>query len=300
MDDQLQQLRQRIIRTVTRRIGVGFVAAVLVIYGVQVARGVVDSVTDVVDLGLLTQNLILAQLLVLGWLFLSFLMNPLGGRYLRLLASSPASIRSSAPVPGSSNRIEELGLPGLRPVATLTTGDDEDNLTDVYQTADANVTVVLEDGALTALSRLDDGRIFMTTDLMVVPCSKVLINLKTDATPAETIESHLRMSRKLSSFDLSVTPDTASIALEVLDLERQALCALGPVAGVFLGLHGSARPHRLLVAPTRQDLVTMGLAYKQNPSGTSSESGPVTPWEHNSVASTDFNSNEMMVSSSSS
>ncbi|MEZ5341190.1 MAG: hypothetical protein R2706_07005 [Acidimicrobiales bacterium] len=289
MDDQLQQLRERIIRTVIRRAAAAFAGAFSVVHAIGMLRTDGASIRSLIAGEQLGDSILIAQLLVLIWVGTSFLLNPLGGRYLRVLATTPMHLRPAEPRPEGRDRVTSLGLPGLRAVATLA---DEAATVEVFQTADAKVTVLLEGDGLTALSRLDDGRILYSSDLMVVPCNQVVVNLKPAANALDVMTSHLRLSAKLASVGRTVVADSAQIALELLVLERRSLAAIGPVAATFLGLHGGAGPHRLLVAPTRAELLRMGLRYRQSPSE--------MPREQSSVASTDFSSNNMMVSVASS
>lgn len=232
----------------------------------------------------MSRSVLLAQLVVAAWVAASVALNPLGGRYVRRLAGSLAEVKADAPDPGSVARVSGVGLPGLRSVASLAEPGNSARAVDVFQTPDALVTVMLDDGHLTALSRLQDGRILYTGGLAIVPSAQVLVNLKAGATPVEALGSHFQLARKLAEIDLGTVAHSAGISLELLELERRALIGLGPITATFLGLHGEARAHRLLVAPNREELLELGLGYKHSPS--------LTPRPQSSVASTDLRSYE--------
>ena len=266
-----------------RRVLVGFtfalVGAYLVLNGVAIRT---DSIM---------QTVLVAETAVVCWVAGSMMLNPLGGRYLRRLAVDQTPPTPSKPTVAASARISDLGLPSLRSVATL--GHDGDGPVDVYQTTDTLVTVVLapEGDTVAAMSRLSDGRVLFTGDLLLVPNDEVIVNLKHGVSAVDLLDSHMRMMRKLEEIELSVVPSSAGIALDVLALEQRALRGLGPLAGVFLGMTGKSRFYRLMVSPTREELLRMGLSYKQSPS--------LTPRLQSSVRSTDFSSNAATVSPSS-
>lgn len=284
MDTQLQQLRERIISTVTRRLLVGFAIAIM---GAQVLLNGTSVSTDSSIRAVLA-----AELVVAFWLVTSMLLNPLGGRYLRRPAIDQIPPSPAKPDEMAPTRISDLGLPSLRSVATLASGGNA--TVDVFQTSDALVTVVLdpENDSIVAMSRLSDGRVFYTGELLIVPNDKVIVNLKHKVSAVDLFDSHMRLMRKLKSMELEFVPSSPAIALDVAAIEQRALSGLGSIAGVFLGMTGKSRFYRLLVSPSRGELLQMGLSYKQNP--------PLTPRLHSSVRSTDFRSNDETVSPSSS
>lgn len=271
MTTQTDRIRHLIIRSVWRRL----LAALVVVLVVVVAAGSAPSRSLSFDR--LAWYLVLAEALVGLWLASSYLTNPLGGRYLRRLQATGVSFTPTPPPADSVDRIKDLGLPPLVPAARIS---DADASFDVYSFPDSLTVVMVhtEDGSVTVVSQLVDGRLLVTSDLLIVPSERLIVNLHPGSTASGLVSAHRRLAGVLAKKGLGPVRASAAISVEVLRAETEGMVGLGPVAGAFCGFAGSSKPFRLLVSPSPREVLALGLSHRQKP--------PLTPRSQMRVRST--------------
>lgn len=157
--------------------------------------------------------------------------NPIDHRYLMAWSNPAGRLRPSPDrVPENLDAAAALGEVGFEHVLRL--DDDHPGGIDVFQaTSGLAVLAVADDGELTALSRLADGRLLVTSPGFVPPYDGVIVGRHRRAQPLELLTTHVERLEALRR--AGATPVTAkpSLVLDQIRAEWQAWQELGPFIG---------------------------------------------------------------------
>ncbi len=105
----------------------------------------------------------------------------------------------------------------------------------------------LSDSCLTAISRLADGRLVVTTSEVVPPHAGVIMNRCPEVGVPDLLLSHVEMLDRLRQHGLRTVRCGAEAAIDQLHCEWEAWDRLGPFLGPFLAVDRRPQPHLLLV-----------------------------------------------------
>ena len=190
--------------------------------------------------------LLLAQFWAVGRLVVALVWNPLSYRYLEHYLAQRIVLRPH-PLAGDSEVGTQLRSLELLPVVTLrSTSDDAEPSLDVYQSENRFVTALAGRGVIFA-TKLQDGRLVVSTDLAIPPGQRLLVNLQPGQSTAELRDGHMRLIHSLIRRGLKPVPTGPEIAVDVLKAEQNAYDVLGPVLGSFLAIEDSPNKMRLQV-----------------------------------------------------
>lgn len=271
MDRHIFWLRREVARQLVKRAGAQFVVLAALFGGLGYLLGSAPWVSAGWALGL-------AQLVVLVRLGLSLVFGPLGERWLDGYYRRPLEFRT-APIVTEG---QAAGL-GLEPVVRAVADDAGVDLA-LYRTPDGSTLVAEQgpDGSLFAVSSLGDGRVLVTSALLLPPLESLLVNVNYRADAAEVVARHLAVVRKLTADGLPARPAHPRLVVDLVRRERDGYQLVGFAAAAFLALDGRRRPWQLKAVVAPRDLQRLArMAPRRAPRPqkpqVSAASRPVTP-----------------------
>ncbi len=279
MDPNIRWLRRKILRYLTKRLVLEFVVAVVVLWVLLTLLG--WSQVEVAPFAIVA-----AQILVLIRATISLSTNPLSQQAISQLIENPTIlVRSTSDQAGLGKIGVELGLFEFRPVLTASlpyddgTDGPEGELTneglilfDVFQSRDGHTTAALgrQGGTITLISQLTDGRILASTDLLIPPSERLIVNQVAGGDLESLIRTHRRLLDGLTRRGIHLRPAPPALLLDLLAIEHDSYQQLGPFFAPFLALDPSPRPFRLALRIDAGQL--LGRSGRQ-PSTTQSDAG---------------------------
>lgn len=118
------------------------------------------------------------------------------------------------------------------------------------------LTAVDGDREHTAISRLSDGRMLVTSANLIPPCGSVIINRCPAAGPSELLQSHSARLDELAGRGLEAIRTDNLAVTEQLHLEWRSWDELGPFVGPFVAVDHHRRPLAIQVGVDRDSLWT--------------------------------------------
>lgn len=244
MDPSLLWLRRHILVRAAERAAIETVIATGLVAGALIVVGVtpIDAAAVAIPAG---------PLLIALRLVAALATNPVGHRFLSAWTDPTDNLEvvsRAEDEPGADQAmIDELGfrfVMGLarsdeRRSADGTTGDR----IDLYRGGGGRVLLGRDGvGELTALSRLSDGRLLVTSSGLVPPRSGLVVN-HVDRGPVDhLVEAHGRRLVELAGAQIDARPTWPDAMVELLGLEWDAWFQLGPVVGPLLAMERRRRP----------------------------------------------------------
>ena len=242
MDPTIRWLRRQIVLYLMKRLALEFALALGLIWAALTWLG--WSQTDVLPL-----SAVGAQVLVVVRLVLGLVNNPLSQQAITAHIDNPPSLdRSASDLSKLGSDAASLGSWGFHPVLTAVQSKGERQpLFDVFQSTDGLATLALGriGGTITVLSRLADGRIVASTDLLIPPGHDLIVNVVSKATMRDVLWSHHNLLVGLGRRGCHLRPAPPELLGEVLGLEHEAYCQLGPFLAPFFEIDPKFRPLRL-------------------------------------------------------
>lgn len=257
VDPTIRWLRREIMWHLFRRLGAEYVVCAVLVFGALLGLGQPL-------LGAVPLSLGAAQVLVLARLTMGLTRNPVSfwdsrrstDDPLRLIATQ-AAVETDAP----SAQTSMLHQAGYGPIVTArATSADGEPLYDVYQRQDSTTTLALGrvGGTRVLTSRLRDGRLLVSTDLLVPPSSQLIVNVVVDASSELVgaddeldqflpllLSSHQRIIDGLRAKGVFVEPAHASVFVEMMNHEQTNFDEIGPFLTPFLSLRSRRNPFQL-------------------------------------------------------
>lgn len=295
MDRHTRWLRRRIVAATTRRL-VAEAAAVCV---VSVASLVVANV----PLGLIGPwAATIVQIWVAGRIAGALVANPLNHRFLDHYANREMEFdpRPYEPVATEdldeedpdpvllhrSNEATSLPSVGLHPVTTLVSSGNDRLGLDVYQPINRLAVAIVSATTLLA-TRLDDGRILVTTSVLTAPQEQLVVNFWPGAAADDLAARHAGALRSLHRMGTKPIRCGPELAADVLVIEREAFAGLGPFLGSFLSLDAKPKPHLLQTAIDPRELIKLALSGVAGQRRTAAAQAPSATTSSNSTNTTD-------------
>ncbi len=254
MDPNIRWLRRKILRYLTKRLVLEFVVSVFALWTLLTFLG--WSQVEVAPFAIVA-----AQILVLVRATISLSTNPLSQQAVSQMIENPTIlIRSTSDLTGLGKVGVELGLFEFHPVLSAslplakTTAPPEDELTDeglilfdVFQSRDGHTTAALgrQGGTITLISQLTDGRILASTDLLIPPSERLIVNQVAGGDLESLIRTHRRLLDGLTRRGIHLRPAPPTLLLDLLAIEHESYQQLGPFFAPFLALDPVQRPFRL-------------------------------------------------------
>ncbi len=279
MDPNIRWLRRKILRYLTKRLMLEFVVTVVALWVLLTLLG--WSQVEVAPFAIVA-----AQILVLIRATISLSTNPLSQQAISQLIENPTIlVRSTSDQAGLGKIGVELGLFEFRPVltASLPYDDGADGpegemtnegliLFDVFQSRDGHTTAALgrQGGTITLISQLTDGRILASTDLLIPPSERLIVNQVAGGDLESLVRTHRRLLDGLTRRGIHLRPAPPALLLDLLAIEHDSYQQLGPFFAPFLALDPSPRPFRLALRIDAGQL--LGRSGRQ-PSTTQSDAG---------------------------
>lgn len=189
------------------------------------------------------------QAVACAWLVLGLVGNPLSYRYLRTRVRTAPTFIAGA-VPGEPHPVGvELLEAGLVPRITAHDGNNPAFVVDIYQSRESLLTAVVsrDNGTVSLLTRLGDGRIAHTAAMQVLPHEAVVANVVPGADLADLLAAHRSLAATLALYDVGPVPSGPRVWLDAIDLEHRSWTDLGAFHGAFLDLGATRAWGRLLV-----------------------------------------------------
>ncbi len=265
----MRWLRRRIVRSIYQRTVRWFAAlfaalclAALVRGGLRVEAGTtaVDGAFDLTASGRLGSEplrpsdvvaaLFVSQILVGARLLLAIEFNPLNRRYLGRYTEQSLRFRAVRPDGDPHPVAEPLGRYGVHPNVVVgrapSAGEPLDPAmeSDIYQSDNRLVTVAVGrvSGSITVLTELDDRRIVVTSDLVMLPHESMVVNALPGASLPELLKSHRSLLESLvgraprAGRAVRATAASPEVFTRSMQLEQASFQCLGPVVGSFCDL----------------------------------------------------------------
>ncbi len=277
MDPNIRWLRRKILRYLTKRLVLEFVAVVVALWILLTFLG--WSQVEVAPFAIVA-----AQVLVLLRATISLSTNPLSQQAVSQLIENPTVlIRSTSDLAGLGKTGVELGLFEFHPVLTASlpydetkdgpeneTSDEEHILFDVFQSRDGQTTAALgrQGGTITLISQLTDGRILASTDLLIPPSERLIVNQVAGGDLERLVRTHRRLLDGLTRRGIHLRPAPPTLLRDLLTIEHDSYQQLGPFFAPFLALDSTPRPLRLALRIDASQL--LGRSGRQ-PSATQSD-----------------------------
>lgn len=201
--------------------------------------------------------------------------NPVSHRYLMGWLSKPDGLldrlRPTEGGPSDGGGLETVLTDiGLRPSAGLDWPDDEataagenaeteaspDPWSRIYTSASRLILVTVGQSGqpLTALSRLDDGRVVVSSSSFIPPNRAVLFNQVSAKRPAPLLAAHIDRLEELRTQGLVAVAAGHDLVIDQLRHEWDSWNQLGPFLGPFLAVDARPQPHLLQVRPPPDEL----------------------------------------------
>lgn len=289
MDHNTQWLRREITRYLAKRVGTEFIVVALVVMAWMTWRGQPQHLS-------VAFSLAVSQLFVIVRVSIALATNPLSQGSVNEVIDNPISLSGRSPDLEALGAVGvELGLLGFHPVVTVVrtkgpgaahqtanhtanqadTASLDEALYDLLQSRDGQTAAALgrESGTITLMSRLVDGRIVVTSDLLIPPHHELIVNVISDMDLASMARSHQHLLNGLQRNGLHLRPTRPVILSDLLAIEHQAYRDLGPFVAPFLALDQTRRPLRLslrlssatVLGRTRRTQPTATSAHAQSP-----------------------------------
>lgn len=281
MDHNTQWLRREITRYLAKRIGAEFLVVALGVMAWMTWRGQPQHLS-------VAFSLAVSQLFVIVRVATALATNPLSQSAVNDVIENPIRLSGCSPDLDALGAMGvELGLLGFHPVVTVVRTDSPDAanqndaapldepLYDLLQSRDGQTAAALgrDSGTVTLMSRLVDGRIVVTSDLLIPPHHELIVNVIGDADLAAMGRSHQHLLNGLERNGLHLRPTRPVILSDLLAIEHQAYRDLGPFVAPFLALDQTRRPLRLslrlssatVLGRTRRSQPTVSAAHSHNP-----------------------------------
>ncbi|MGI9598448.1 MAG: hypothetical protein ACR2QK_19945 [Acidimicrobiales bacterium] len=255
MDPHVRWLRRHLISRVLGRLAVE-TAIVVAVTGLVTARAGVGpllvGVTAVVG----------GHLFALARLSAAIVFNPINHRYLTRWLANDGGVRprqvTATDQRGETALHSELAEIGLRPLLTL--GSPEHGslyelhaspsrliVTATASSHSAGGSSAVAGRSLTALSRLADGRVLVTSPEVIPPHRALLINRSGDPEPTELVLDHLDRLDLLQQQGLVAVGAGHDVVTDQLRFEWEAWNELGPFVGPLLAVDTRRQLHLLQV-----------------------------------------------------
>ncbi len=254
MDPNIRWLRRKILRYLTKRLVLEFIVLVVALWSLLTFLG--WSQVEVAPFAIVA-----AQIIVLLRATISLSTNPLSQQAVTQIIDNPTVlIRSSSDLTGLGKIGVELGLFEFHPVLSAslpfddTTAPSEDGSTDdglilfdVFQSRDGHTTAALgrQGGTITLISQLTDGRILASTDLLIPPCERLIVNQVAGGDLESLVRTHRRLLDGLTRRGIHLRPAPPTLLSDLLAIEHDCYQQLGPFFAPFLALDPVRRPFRL-------------------------------------------------------
>ncbi len=242
VDPDIRWLRRQIVLYLMKRLTVELVVAFWLMWAALTWLG--WSQTNVVPLAAIG-----AQVFAFIRLTLGLLNNPLSQQAVTAHIDNPPKL-ARAPIELSQlgDDTAMLGTWGFHPILTaVQAAPERQPLFDVFQSTDGLATIAIGRVGKTimVLSRLADGRIVASTDLLIPPSPNLIVNLSTQTQLRDVLWSHHKLLIGLGRRGAHLRPAPPELLTEVLRLEHDAYCQLGPFLTPFFDLDPKFRPLRL-------------------------------------------------------
>lgn len=271
MDCHARWLRRRIVATTGRRLLVESVVLALI-----AALAMTVTRTPISLIGPWTATI--AQLWLVARLVTALAANPLNHRFLdhytnREVEFDPQpyelvlseDLDEEDPDPVLAHRAAEaVLLPGLglHPLITLNSAARDAGGLDVYQPKNRLAVAVVSATTLFA-SRMNDGRILVTTGVLTAPHELFVVNFWPGASSDDLAARHAAGIRNLHRMGTNPQRCGPELAADLLVIEHEAFAGLGPFLGCFLSLHAKAKPHLLQTAIEPSELIRLAMSSGQ-------------------------------------
>lgn len=246
MDRHIHWLREFVIRTVLVRVAIvaaAVTAALQVILVLSSSHAVLST---------LPWTILAGEATAVGLIALAITTNPLNRKFLRTFADAPVQLVASVGPDEMHANAAELQQWQLRPVVVVTDPDNEAGMAfDLLQPANQLVTAAVNraTGSVALMSRLSDGRILHTTDLIVPPSESLVVNTQHGAGPGGLVSAHRAMMKQLVAGGVNPVPNGATLFAAAQAAEHAGYGELGSVVGSFLNVDANPSYFRLLVRP---------------------------------------------------
>lgn len=198
----------------------------------------------------LSWAVVIAQGVVLSRIVIALYTNPVNYRYLRDYVDNRPSLATSRLESVEGELAEFLSAHNLVPLATVhgTAGDGHPRA-DVFQSADRYVLAAVSDGVPTPMfiSRVTDGRLLITTNLLVPPHTGLVVNHVRRRRLGILLERHVEVLERLHASGSSPTVAGVDAVAEMMRIEHSAWSDLGPFLGPFLAVGSRFKPLLLQV-----------------------------------------------------
>ncbi len=228
-------------------------------------------------------SILTGQTLVVVRVVLGLATNPLNqSAVLRHIDNPTVLYRAPSEVGKLGKVAVELGLLEFHPVLTARQpgidGAAGDAMFDVLQSRDGHTTAALgrNSGTITLISRLTDGRLLASANLLIPPHSRLIVNQGSGGLDA-LVREHRRLSDGLSRQGIHFRSAPPTLLTDLLLIEHESYRELGPFLAPFLALESSRRPFRLAL---RLDPTTVIQRSNQAASGRTADQQlqpPATP-----------------------
>ncbi len=117
----------------------------------------------------------------------------------------------------------------------------DDPVVDVFQSRNHVITVlrtrrstVGATDAIRVVTKLADGRALLTTARAVPPITSLIVNHQPGASPTALLDTHTRAVKALASRSLRPITSGPELAVDLLQVEQEALAGLGPLLAPVL------------------------------------------------------------------
>jgi hypothetical protein len=256
MDRHARWLQRHLVARVARRLVVEAGVTASLVVAILIVAGMSPAIAG-------PWAIVVTQLWLAARLGIALRTNPLSHAYLQHYLGQRIILRPE-PLDADSETGTVLASRDLFGVVTLrSTSQDGEPSVDVYQTVNRVVTAVVSRNPagknVVFASRLVDGRLFVTTGLVIPPTEGLFVNLVPGGSVTRLLDSHTKVLHTLARRGLRPVTTGPELAVDLLETEQRAYELLGPALGAFLALESSPRPSRLQVTVEPADLRHLAL-----------------------------------------
>ncbi len=195
--------------------------------------------------------------------FTAAMSNPLSRRYLRSYVRQSFVFEMAPLEPVERAPVAVLGRFGFQRAGAIRDREGNPSLDFELLTVPSRLVcaaVGRAPGSTVLLSRLDDGRLLVTTTLLVPPGRGLVVNVVTDADEGALAVAHQSALSRADVYGIHAAATPPAAFLDLVRLEREAYRALGLWCATFLDLSGRGANGRLLVPIPVADVLDRSLA----------------------------------------
>lgn len=254
--EPIRWLRRLVLRAVSRRLLAE--AALLIVVAGLVATATIGFDPQVLG-ALLAGGVLWGALRALT----AAMSNPLSRRYLRSYVRQSFVFEMAPLEPVERAPVTVLGRFGFQRAGAIRDRAGNPSLSFELLTVPSRLVCAAvghAPGSTVLLSRLNDGRLLVSTTLLVPPGRGLVVNVVPDADEGALAVAHQSALSRADAYGVRAVATPPAAFLDLVRLEREAYRALGLWCATFLDLSGRGANGRLLVPVPLADVLERSLA----------------------------------------